>query len=127
MSDSRHARPEPPAFVELRLTLAVEKPPQGDAWCHEIKYDGCRIQARIGVNKVRLLTCTGLDWTHRQEAIAAGFVRIPTHSAHMNGELYALRLNGTSSFAELRAATGRRDSVALTYFAFDLLFLDGED
>jgi bifunctional non-homologous end joining protein LigD len=39
---------------------------------------------------------------------------------------YALRPDGTSSFAELQAATDRKDSVALTYFAFDLLFLDGE-
>jgi DNA ligase D-like protein (predicted ligase) len=127
MPASRHARPKPPAFIEPQLTLAVEKPPEGNAWCHEIKHDGYRIHARIVGNKVHLLTRTGLDWTHRYENIAAACRRISAHSAYIDGELCALRPDGTSSFAELQAATDRKDSVALTYFAFDLLFLDGAD
>jgi ATP-dependent DNA ligase len=51
MPASRHARLEPPAFIAPQLTLAVEKPPEGNAWCHEIKYDGYRIHARIVGNK----------------------------------------------------------------------------
>ena len=32
---------------------------------HEIKFDGYRIQARIGDGKVTLKTRTGLDWTEQ--------------------------------------------------------------
>ena len=37
--------------------------PEGDSWLHEIKLDGYRTAPRIEGGKVRLLTCTGLDWT----------------------------------------------------------------
>jgi DNA ligase D-like protein (predicted ligase) len=127
MPSSRRARSEPPDFIEPQLTLAVEEPPEGDAWCHEIKYDGYRIQARIADNEVQLLTRTGLDWTHRYEGIAAACRKISADSAYIDGELCALRPDGTSSFAELQAATDRKNSAALTYLAFDLLFLKGED
>ena len=37
----------------------------GDAWLHEIKFDGCRMHARRDRGAVKLLTRTGLDWTHK--------------------------------------------------------------
>ncbi len=42
----------------------------GDQWLHEIKFDGYRLEARLDHGKVRLLTRTGLDWTHRFKPIA---------------------------------------------------------
>jgi len=37
----------------------------GKGWLHEIKYDGYRMHARIDGRDIRLLTRTGLDWSHR--------------------------------------------------------------
>ena len=36
-----------PAFVEPCLATLVAKPPEGDDWVHEIKFDGYRIEARL--------------------------------------------------------------------------------
>jgi bifunctional non-homologous end joining protein LigD len=126
-STPRRTRAELPDFIEPQLTLAVEKPPEGDAWAHELKFDGYRIHARVAGKNIKLLTRTGLDWTHRYETIARAFARLNIEGAYLDGELCALRPDGTSSFAELQAAGDRKDSARLTYFAFDLLFLDGED
>jgi hypothetical protein len=37
----------------------------GGGWLHEIKYDGYRMHARIDGRDIKLLTRTGLDWSHR--------------------------------------------------------------
>jgi bifunctional non-homologous end joining protein LigD len=57
------AKPPKWAFVEPALATRVEKAPESDAWIHEIKYDGYRIQAAVSGDSVRLYTRTGLDWT----------------------------------------------------------------
>jgi bifunctional non-homologous end joining protein LigD len=36
-----------PSFIPPRLSPLVTAPPEGDAWAHEIKYDGYRIHARL--------------------------------------------------------------------------------
>src|ERR1700691_5680114 len=94
-----------PDFIKPQLTLAVPEPPPGEGWAHELKFDGYRLHARIDGKSIRLLTRTGLDWTFRYEAIAAAFATLKLSSAYIDGELCALRADGTSSFAELQAAT----------------------
>ena len=36
-----------PGFVPPALATLEPKPPRGDGWVHEIKFDGYRLQARI--------------------------------------------------------------------------------
>lgn len=116
-----------PDWVAPQLALLVEEPPSGPQWAHEIKYDGYRLHARIDHGEVRLLTRTGLDWTQRYEATARALAVLPVETAYIDGELCALRADGTTSFAALQAATERGRPADLVYFAFDLLHLDGED
>src|SRR5947209_14285444 len=59
---------DPPVWVKPQLTELVKQPPDGSDWLHEIKFDGYRIHARIDHGDVRLLTRTGLDWTHKYPA-----------------------------------------------------------
>lgn len=47
------------------LTRLVDEAPTGKDWRHEIKNDGYRMHARIEGRHVKLLTCTGLNWSHR--------------------------------------------------------------
>jgi bifunctional non-homologous end joining protein LigD len=54
-----------PDFILPCLATLVSKPPCGEQWVHEIKYDGYRLQARMAEGEVRLITRRGLDWTHR--------------------------------------------------------------
>src|SRR5438270_993249 len=54
-----------PAWIKPQLTKLVDAPPGGPEWLHEIKFDGYRMHARLDRGAVRLLTRTGLDWTHK--------------------------------------------------------------
>lgn len=76
---------------------------------------------------MQLLTRTGLDWTEKYQAVAVALTKLRIKSAYIDGELCAVAPDGTTSFADLQAATDRGTTGSLIYFAFDLLFLDGED
>ena len=120
-----------PAFIAPELATLGKNPPAGDGWIHELKLDGYRIQARVeqsrGKAPVKLLTRTGLDWTHRMKPIAEAVAALPVKSALLDGEVVVLAKDGTTSFAELQAAFQDGAESALTYFVFDLLHLDGRN
>src|SRR4051794_31370245 len=60
-----------PEWIRPQLTELVDAAPEGQEWLHEIKLDGYRMHARLDRRAVRLLTRTGLDWTHKYPPIAA--------------------------------------------------------
>ena len=60
-----------PLFVAPQLCKLVARPPQGETWVHEIKFDGYRMQLRISDGKAAMYTRKGLDWTAKFKAIAA--------------------------------------------------------
>src|SRR5271156_1786524 len=83
------------------------------------------MHARIVSGAAALLTRNGLDWTAKYPDIAAAIGALKCHQAYLDGELCAVRPDGTTSFSALQ---GHGDTPAeLVYFAFDLLHLDGED
>jgi bifunctional non-homologous end joining protein LigD len=121
-----------PTFVKPELATPAEQPPQGPGWVHELKLDGYRVQlrkddARKDGEKVQLLTRSGLDWTHRMKALAAEAATLPVDSALIDGEVVVLSPDGTTSFANLQAAFEEGARHPLTYFAFDLLHLNGHN
>jgi DNA ligase D-like protein (predicted ligase) len=120
-------RAAPPSFIPPQLSQLVKVPPEGDQWAHELKYDGYRIHARIAQGAVKLLTRTGLDWTDRYQTTAAALLKVTVRDAYLDGELCAVRADGTTSFADLQAATDARRTHGLTYFVFDLLFVNGRE
>ena len=68
-----------PDFIEPALATTIEKPPSGERWVHEIKFDGYRVQVHIFNTEVKVFTRRGNDWTKRFKKIAADAWRI--HSA----------------------------------------------
>jgi hypothetical protein len=74
---------------------------------------------------VTIRTRTGLDWTKRFPAIAAAF-DIPVDRAIFYGEVVVVK-DGRTNFSELQAALAAGRQEALTFNAFDLLFLEGFD
>jgi bifunctional non-homologous end joining protein LigD len=118
-------REELPVFIRPQLATQSEAPPKGSGWVYELKLDGYRIEARKDGERVQLLTRTGLDWTHRMRTIAAEVQALPAESAIVDGEVVVLAEDGTTSFASLQAAFQEGEKKPLTYFAFDLLHLDG--
>jgi bifunctional non-homologous end joining protein LigD len=115
-----------PAFVEPQLPTLVAAPPDGDGWIHEIKYDGYRTQLVIDGGAVRALTRNGHDWTDRYPRVAAGARELHCRNAVIDGEAIVQDDAGVSDFAALRKAL-KAAPQRIVMFAFDLLFLDGED
>jgi bifunctional non-homologous end joining protein LigD len=116
---------EMPDFVAPQLCASVERPPNADGWCHEVKFDGYRVQLRIEDGDVALLTRKGLDWIDKFGAIARAARALP--DALIDGEIVALDHNGVPSFSALQAAIADNKTSELIFFAFDLLFATGED
>ncbi|WP_457588451.1 DNA ligase D [Ensifer canadensis] len=114
-----------PPFIEPQLCQTLARPPAGDDWIHEIKFDGYRIQLRIQDGAATLKTRKGLDWTGKFPAIAKAAGALP--DAIIDGEICALDERGAPDFAALQAALSEGKTDALVYFAFDLLFAGGED
>ena len=114
-----------PDFVPPELCVSVERPPASDEWCHEIKFDGYRVQLRVEDGEATLKTRKGLDWTDKFKAIAKEGGALP--DALIDGEIVALDHNGAPDFSTLQAAISDGKTDQLIFYAFDLLFADGED
>jgi bifunctional non-homologous end joining protein LigD len=114
-----------PDFVPPQLCKLVDRPPKSEGCGHEIKFDGYRMQLRTAGGKGVLRTRTGLDWTHRFSQIAEVSAGLP--DSLIDGEIVALDENGSPDFAGLQAALSDGDTSDLIFFAFDLLFAEGED
>jgi bifunctional non-homologous end joining protein LigD len=115
-----------PDFVPPELATLAKKPPVGE-WLHEIKFDGYRIQAICRKERVRLLTRKGLDWTNRFPRIAAALESLPVVNALIDGEAVYETADGLSDFSGLQAALKEGGDQRISYYAFDLLYLDGYD
>jgi bifunctional non-homologous end joining protein LigD len=114
-----------PDFVAPQLCDNAERAPSTDSWVHEVKLDGYRMQMRIEGGEVSLKTRKALDWTDKFPAIAKSASKLP--DAIIDGEIVALNDELHPDFSALQAAISDRGTDELVFFAFDLLFVDGED
>ena len=114
-----------PDFIEPQLCRVVDKPPSAGGWGHEIKFDGYRIQMHIEGGKAKLFTRKGLDWTDKFAAIAKSGGKL--EDAILDGEICALDKKGVPHFPTLQDAIAAGKTSNLVFFAFDLLWHDGED
>jgi bifunctional non-homologous end joining protein LigD len=114
-----------PDFVAPELCISVDRPPAGEGWCHEIKFDGYRVQLRVEDGDAVLKTRKGLDWTDKFGVIAKEGSALP--DVLIDGEIVALDHNGAPNFSTLQAALSDGKTENLIFFAFDLLFAEGED
>jgi DNA ligase D-like protein (predicted ligase) len=116
-----------PRWVAPQLTQPVDVAPDGNQWLHEIKYDGYRMMARLDRGVVKLLTRTGLDWTHKYPAITTAVAALDARQAYLDGELCGGGPGGITAFNIVQLASDRGNAAALVFFLFDLLYVDGED
>src|SRR6201993_1678332 len=119
--------PGPPQGVKPQLCKLVDKASQGPEWLHEIKFDGYRMHARLDHGAVRLLTRTGLDWTHKYPPIVGAVAALGARQAYLDGELCGVFPDGITSFSMIQTASDAGNAAGLVYFVFDLLHRDGED
>ncbi len=123
-ADTAGAVPMPP-FVPPLLCKSVARPPEGKDWAHEIKLDGYRLQMRVEAGKAVMSTRKGLDWTAKFRAIADAARDLP--DAILDGEVVAHGADGAVSFSALQVALSEGKTDDALYYAFDLLFAEGED
>ncbi|MBY5374182.1 non-homologous end-joining DNA ligase [Rhizobium leguminosarum] len=120
-----------PDRIEPCLALLKAKPPKGDDWVYEIKWDGYRLAVHIEPTGIRILTRSGLDWTHRFPAIKQAAMWLPVGTAILDGEAVVLDEQGRSDFGLLQQSLGgrggKKSSSEAIFMAFDLLYFDGHD
>jgi len=113
-------------FTAPQLATLVAAVPAGDAWLHEQKFDGYRIEAVRTRAGVRLYTRRGNDWTDTFPTIAEAVAKVSAKSFVLDGEVAVLRPDGITDFQGLQQALKTR-SPNLVYFVFDLLEEAGKD
>jgi len=112
-----------PGFIKPQLATLKAKAPRGEQWIHEIKYDGYRVQVHLNGGRKKVFTRNGLDWTKRFTEIA-GALAIPGQ-AIIDGEVVVVH-EGRTNFSELQAELAAGRQGRLVYYAFDLLWRDGD-
>jgi len=112
-----------PGFIKPQLATLKSKAPKDEQWLHEIKFDGYRIQVHINRGRKKVYTRNGLDWTKLFSTIA-GALDVPGQ-AIIDGEVVVTH-EGRTNFSELQAelAAGWQDR--LVFYAFGLLWRDGD-
>ena len=113
-------------FVAPLMPTLVEKPPEGDAWIHEVKFDGYRSQLIIDEDRTRIYTRNGHDWTAKYSDLVQEAKGLGAESAIIDGEIIVTNEDGLSDFRPLRKAITSRQH-HLYFVAFDLLHLNGFD
>ncbi len=108
--------------------------PSGDAWAHEVKWDGVRALTEVADGALRMTS-------RNENAITIAWPELATsplgdRDLVVDGEIIALNARGLPDFRTLqermhvrKATTAARLSreVPATYMVFDLLRLDGRD
>ncbi len=139
-SDVTTERPEPVAGgasdadpvptlsdAPFQLATLTAKAPSGPEWVHEVKYDGYRARISVEGGRARLFTRSNQDWTDKFGPIVSAASHLPATNALLDGEIVVLDKSGVSHFGALQEALSSKNTGAMTYMAFDLLYLDGRD
>jgi bifunctional non-homologous end joining protein LigD len=83
----------------------------------------CRLDHRVA----HVFARSGREWTAKLPVIVGAVEQLPVESAWIDGELTVVLPDGRTSFQALQNALSDPDAGALTYFVFDLLYLNGYD
>jgi bifunctional non-homologous end joining protein LigD len=120
-------RPNYPDYITPCLATDIGRPPTGEKWVHEIKLDGFRSQLHLRDGEATIYSRGGLDWTERYRSVADQAAQLSAKHLVLDGEMVVLREDGTCDLWALQKGVRASISDRVTYFAFDLLYQDGED
>lgn len=116
-----------PQTITPELATLVEKPPIGNDWLHEIKFDGYRLICVIKRKKIHLYTRNKNDWTKKFKSILKDLEGIEVENAIFDGEIVVLDENQRSNFQYLQNALKQNNSYHFIYYIFDLIYYNGLD
>jgi bifunctional non-homologous end joining protein LigD len=114
-----------PEYLSPMLATLVNECFDDPDWIFEVKWDGYRIMARLSGGDAALYSRGRIDMTKKYPHTADALRHIAeAHDAVIDGELVALDAEGRPRFQLMQQP---RADTPLVYYAFDLLYLDGED
>jgi bifunctional non-homologous end joining protein LigD len=125
LEDARKA--DLPALIKPQLATLTDRPPAGEDWLMEIKFDGYRALCRLDGHRTKLYTRAGNDWTAKWRTVSEAARRLPARQAWLDGEIVAVDRRGAVSFQLLQNMDTEPRTARLVYYIFDLLYLDGYD
>ena len=115
-------------YPEVQLATLVDKPPEGDQWVHETKYDGYRLLGFVCGGAAALRTRNGKDWTGSFPSLSAALATLKVKDAVLDMEAVVSDSEGKTSFQKLQGALGGGGNAEnIGAYVFDLLYLDGKD
>ena len=110
---------------DAQKALLVDAPPTGKRWIHELKLDGFRMGLIIRGRAVQIFSRRGTEYTAAYPEIVAAARKLKVRDALIDGEVVVVDERGLSSFERLQRVGS--DRTGLSFFAFDLLWLNGKD
>src|ERR1043165_9943682 len=116
-----------PEFVAPQLATLTEKPPSGEEWLHELKFDGYRLLCHLENRQVRFWTRNRKDWTAKFATVGKAVKTLGLKSAILDGEIVALDEKGRASFQRLQQSINKGSAAGLVFHIFDLIYIDGYD
>ena len=118
-----------PKTIKPMLATLVDEIPTGDAWFYEMKWDGYRGLCFLKNAKAHLLSRNEKPLNFPEIKKAAESLKVD--EAILDGEIVALDSHGISRFQLLQnylnAKGDDQKPIALYYYVFDLLYLNGND
>jgi bifunctional non-homologous end joining protein LigD len=124
-----------PAVLEAMLATAVTKPPGGNYWSYEIKWDGVRALCLVKDGAVEIHSRRGNRAEKQYPELAGLPAQINAKTAWLDGEICVLDERGRARFeliqprigANANAVRGLAEQTPATLFLFDVLYVDGYD
>ena len=123
-----------PDKLSPMLAVPADRPPEGEDWSYEFKWDGIRVLLWVDGGRVRALTRNGNDTTGSFPELREFGEAVGSAQLLLDGELVALDERGHPSFSRLQrrmhvtsAASVRKAAAAdpASLVLFDLLHRDG--
>jgi bifunctional non-homologous end joining protein LigD len=116
-----------PDIIYPALATLVAKPPVGNDWLHEIKFDGYRLISFIKDNKIKLITRGQQDWTKDFPHLVQQLKKLRLGNAILDGEIVMLNKDQHSDFQLLQNRLKNKNTRSIVYYVFDLLYVEGKN
>jgi bifunctional non-homologous end joining protein LigD len=113
-----------PDFIPPQLATLVSAPPSGDAWLHELKFDGYRMVCHFNRGKTRFWSRNQKDWTEKFPNLSKALKALPATTAILDGEVVVVDKAGRTSFQKLQQSM-KGGAASFVFQIFDLVYLDG--
>src|SRR4051812_27514590 len=124
-----------PTFLKPMMANSSSHVPKGPDWIYEVKWDGVRGLCFINDKKIDVISRSGLQMIENYPEFDSVPASLNAKQVILDGEVVAFDSQGRPSFADIqpRIAANRLNVSArmktnpVTFFVFDLLYLDGYD